>query len=277
MGNLVHAELHKALQHRRIMGTLLALCILCPVLVVFNFWWAVRHGTSAWDSEVMDTALFALCQGMGVGPFLALPVASVVFDDQYRHGTLKNEAVFGIRRWESYLSRVLAGAVLGLGLAVIAVVSFVGPAALLLPGRVYLPELMWKYGPTLLAAIPMWLCSGVIALSLLFFFRNSGLASVLYVLFFTVGFVGMGLMSVLMDYYEGIIARVIGVICTLHPFNVLWANMYQADAFGTSLSWNLIFGSPAWNWLGISWLTALGWSVLSAGLALLALYHREFR
>ena len=277
MGNLVHAELHKALQHRWTMGTLLVLCVLCPLLVVFNFWWAFRHGTSVENSEAMDTALFALCQGMGVGPFLALPVASVVFDDQYRYSTLKNEAVFGIRRWESYLSRVLAGAVLGLGLAVIAVVSYVGMAALLLPGRVYMPELMWKYGPTLLAAIPMWLCSGVIALSMLFFFRNSGLASVLYVLFFTVGFFGMGLMAVLADYYEGIVARVIGVACTVHPFNVLWAIMYQTDAFGTSISWNLIFGSQAWNWLGASWLIGIGWIAASAALALVALYRREFR
>jgi ABC-type branched-subunit amino acid transport system permease subunit len=161
--------------------------------------------------------------------------------------------------------------------AAAALLSFLVPAFLLLSPQAEGSELLARYGPTLLAAIPLWLCSGIIALSMLFVFRNSGLASILYFLFYTVGFFGMGLLAALASYYDGIVARVIGVICIAHPYNALWACIYQGSAFGKSLSWELLFGGSSWDRLWVSWLIALAWSVAAAVAALLSLRYRELR
>lgn len=277
MGNLVRAELYKAFQHRWTMLFLLALCVLTPPLVVGNFYWAVRYSPAVGTESAVELAVESLCMGMGLGPFLALPVAVIIADDPNKSGVLKNEAVFGIRRWESFLSRLIAGAVLGLGLAGSVLLSFIVTVVSLLPARAALPAVMAQNLPhSILMAIPLWIASGILALSLLFLFKNSTVAVALYTCFFTVGYVAIILINIVAHDNPSPIAQFISFLCDLHPFHIYWSTLLQQGDDGFFADLGLFYSPGIWEMIR-SWGLALGWSVIPSGLTCLVLRHREFR
>ncbi|MCI8537986.1 MAG: hypothetical protein HFF18_04890 [Oscillospiraceae bacterium] len=277
MGSLVRAELYKALQHRWTMLFLLAVCVLLPPLVVGNFYWAVRYNPNAGTAKAVGAAVEALCMGMGLGPFLALPVAVMIADDPNKSSVLKNEAVFGIRRWESFLSRLIAGALIGLGLAASVILSFCLTVFILMPARLALPALITENLPTaMLIAVPLWLCSGILALSMLFLLKNSTIAVALYTAFFSFGYLAAILLHVIALNDSSPSAQVISFLCSLHPFNIFWRILFQADETGLSVNFALFY-SPGLADILHSWVLALGWSVVPSALTCLVLRHREFR
>lgn len=277
MGNLVRAELYKVFQHRWSMLLLLALCVLTPPLVVGNFYWAVRYNPAVGSESAVALAFESLCMGMGFGPFLALPVAVIIADDPNKSGVLKNEAVFGICRWESFLSRLFAGAIIGLGLAGSVLLSFFVTVFVLLPARSALPAIMAQNLPTsMLMAIPLWVASGILALSLLFLLKNSTVAVALYIEFFTIGYIAIIFINIIAHDNPSLSAQVISFLCDLHPFRIYWATLIQEGDNGFFADFGLFY-NPQIRDIIYSWALALGWSVIPSGITCLVLRHREFR
>lgn len=277
MGNLVRAELYKAFQHRWSMLLLLALCVLTPPLVVGNFYWAVRYNPTAGTESAVELAVESLCVGMGLGPFLALPVAVIIADDPNKSGVLKNEAVFGIRRWESFLSRLIAGAMIGLGLAGSVLLSFIATVLALLPARFALPAIMAQNLPSsMLMAIPLWVASGILALSLLFLFKNSTAAVAIYTSFFSIGYIAIIFINVIALDNPSPFAQFLSFLCDLHPFHIYWAALFQEGDTGFFADFSLFY-DPKIRDIIHSWVLALGWSVIPSAITCLALRHREFR
>lgn len=282
MGNLIRAELYKASRHRVTLILLLAVCVAAPLTVVIGVNWGVRFGAALDLGKEVQTAAETFCTGMTAGVYLAFPLASVVFSDQYKYGTLKNEAVFGICRTESYFSRLGAGLLLGLGYAGVCILSFVLPAFLLLPGRSELPGVMLQFAPQLLMAVPMWLASGAIALGLFFLFRSSGMASICYMLYFTVGFVVIAVLGVawsgeLEAGRGGIPVQILAFLCEVHPLNMLWETVVDINVTGISFQVQMAEGAGIWFRVLRSWLVGLGWVAVSTLAAVLSLHRKELR
>ena len=276
MGNLVHAELYLAARHRVAMGALLLVCLALPPLVLWSIAWGVRYGSDVYSAQTAaETAVFSLCQGMSLGPFLALPIAVVVFSDQYRCGTLKNEVVFGISRWKCVVSRLLAGILLGLGAAALVMISFLLSCLALLPDPGCLFSAMERFAPVMLSAVPLWVSSGAIALGLLFFFRNSGVAATLYLVYFTVGFVSIALLYIISMNSTGFIWTVSRLLADTHPYNMMWSSMMEVSSAGFSFRWEMVDAAGS-KTVG-NLLLGIGWTAAGTGLGVLGLYRKELR
>ena len=276
MGNLVHAELYLAARHRAAMGALLLVCLALPPLVLWSITWGVRYGSSMYSAQTAaETAVFSLCQGMSLGPFLALPIALLVFSDQYRYGTLKNEVVFGISRWKCVVFRLLTGILLGLGFALVVMVSFLLSSLMMLPDPRCLFPVMERFAPIMFSAVPLWVSSGAIALGLLFFLRNSGVAVMLYLLYFTVGFISIAVLYIISMNSTGLLWTVSRFLADTHPYNMMWSGMMEVSDTGFFFRWEMVDAAGS-KTVG-NLLLGIVWTAVGTGLGVLGVYRKELR
>lgn len=127
MLNYIAAELYKFRFHRGLyIGTGLLLLL---ELLVFLPGIAVRGQGK--DYIPRDVLLTFLLVAMTVGVLIAPIFAAMAFDNQHGNGTLKNEVVFGVPRGRSYLGKMLAGAIAGTGIALLAIGFYLALTALL--------------------------------------------------------------------------------------------------------------------------------------------------
>ena len=106
-----------------------------------------------------------------VGMVLAVPcadLASARVDG--RQVLLKNEAVFGIPRWQMYLSRLFTALLLGVGLVAVMSLFALLLAGIFLPGIDQLPQILSQYALLTLTALPLWMASAGLFLCLKFIF-----------------------------------------------------------------------------------------------------------
>ena len=67
---------------------------------------------------------------------------------------LKNEAVFGIPRWQMYLSRLFTALLLGVGLVLAMTLLAIVLSLVFLPGIDLLPQVLFQYTLLMLAVLP---------------------------------------------------------------------------------------------------------------------------
>ena len=83
-----------------------------------------------------------------VGMVFAVPCADLASAKvEGKQVLLKNEAVFGIPRWQMYLSRLFTALLLGIGLVLAMTLLALVLALLFLPGMDQLPEILIQYAP----------------------------------------------------------------------------------------------------------------------------------
>ncbi len=108
-----------------------------------------------------------------LGLYLAVISADLTFCDQYKHGTLKQEAAYGLPRGRIYLGKLLTAAGVGLLACFVAVLAY----ALLCRVWMSAEEGDWVQAQgllfRLLAAAPLWLGALSAAMAVLFNVRNN--------------------------------------------------------------------------------------------------------
>ena len=177
MADYMRAEFYKVL-HRRYTYVFLLVILACEGLLVAG--WAF---TNANGNDVgFDFGAGMLAMMLSVGLYCTVLTGDIVFSDQYKFNTLKNEVSYGLSRLRIYLGKLLVSCVTAVVLCAIIVVTYVGMCWVVLPHNVAtVGQTLSSLGYCLLVALPVWL--GCQALTMMFFFlmRSNTVASFLIV------------------------------------------------------------------------------------------------
>lgn len=171
MLNYIRAELWKVFR-RKYFYVVTALLLAGVVYSCFGVW--VPAGETLTENLV-ELLLPTLSM---VGLVMVLAVEDMVFHDQYKLGTLKNEVVYGVLRIRIYLGKEFAAAVVGIVCAGLVLGTYLVLASVL-PGAARGEELARELSEAafqILCALPLWL--GALGLAhLLYILLPSGIGA----------------------------------------------------------------------------------------------------
>ena len=175
MINYMRAEFYKAFHRKYTYGFLLVV-LLCEALLVAG--WAFTNA----NGNDVDFASGAgiLCLMMGVGLYCTLLTGDMVFSDQYKHNTLKNEVSYGLPRARIYLGKLIVSCVTALVLCVIILCAYVGMCWVVLPHGTGVAETMRQIGYCILVALPVWLGAQALVLMFYFLLKSSTVAAFIF-------------------------------------------------------------------------------------------------
>ena len=260
----VQAECYKV-THRLYFRICLAVCALLAAGVVYCLY-LIKTQASGVNPVNMPFALTALLFAMPAGVYLVVIGVDMVFSDQYKYNTLKNEVCFGIGRSRIYLSRWIT-ALLVLALIYLALVAVYALASLVLLGLPSEAEAQAMYGVDVgrcvfnafralglytLAALPLWLGGMSLALACYFLIASTNVAAFSYI---------------------GILAVLPMVLNNLGQYvNPAFTSLYHLTL--TYHMEQLIVGDLPWARVGQCWLVGLAWAAGSTALGL-ALFSRK--
>ena len=174
MLDYLRAECYKLLHRSYLWITLLVVGGLELVLVLL---WAWLNGdtVNVTASVGFTTVLYLLSMGY----YATVITSDIVFSDQYKSNTLKNEVAYGIPRVRIYLGKLFASCLLSVGACVLLLGWYALLCALMLPGDGAALEALKVLGFALLCAVPVWLGSQALYLLCFFTIRGSTAATIL--------------------------------------------------------------------------------------------------
>ncbi len=248
MAEYLRAEIYK-FTHRRIylfgaLGTLLG----GELLLLFLLKFASGEAVNTFDSVVK-----VLSMVLSMGLYLVVVVCDMVFSDQYKVDTLKNEVAYGIPRVRIYLGKLCAAILASVAICAVMLIFYLAAGKVMFATKSPLPQLFALLGSWLVFSLPLWLGGLGFFLMLLFLLRGSTAASVFYVLMVAV----LGQLLDTMAIFLPAVRTVSQVVdrCLL------------TSPFATMNS-----GSPDYLW---PWAVGMGWLVLSTAVGLAAFHRRE--
>lgn len=248
MLNYLRAECYKIV-HRKYTWISLAIVLALEALLVSG-WVFMNLNENRVDFYTGACMLITL---LYMGFLATMITGDIVFSEQYKHNTLKNEVSFGLPRARIYLGKLIAQTLLAIFACMVIVGFYLGLCALFLPHEPEADRMaMTIIGWCLLVALPLWVGVQGLTCAVFFMVRSSMAASLV-----VVGVI-MGLPSVFQMgsiFFEGILGQAMAVLYQYLPTTML------ADASSVVGVW--VFCGKAWL-VGSVWLaasTALGlWS-----------------
>lgn len=247
MLNYLHAELYKAL-HRRYLYVFTGVLFLLEGL--YALIWAGMH--------TFANMVGLLSASMLAGLFLTPMLVDVVFSDQYRQHTLKNEIAFGLSRTRIYLGKLGASLLVALMVCALAFALYLGVGFLFCahPDTGEERAAFGILGYVVLASLPLW--TGMLGMSVMLFFLipNNTVAVTLLV---------AGI--VLADFFVWILTAI---------------NVAPLNTIGSFLQ-GILLTSPFGQYHGVlttrlmahNWLLGLGWLLGSTAVGLAIFRCRE--
>ena len=206
--------------------------------LALTWWWTGREGMFRGS---FGECLSLLVPFLATGLYLAVVVADVVFSDQYKTGTLKNEVAYGIPRRRIYLGKLITAAGAGLLLVFLTLLVYAVLCRLFIPVG---PE-DWAPIQTflfrLVSAVPLWLGSLALTMTAMFNIAHTipMMALVLTVLM-GLGPVFRGLIGLGVDW----LSALAGALCRLTltaPLDLagvaLWDPAHLLWCWGVGLLW----------------------------------------
>ncbi len=260
MANYLNAEFYKAV-HRKYVYVFPAVILGLVAFIMFLL--RVEGFGSSSDGEAfivqrvsVADMLSILSMMLSVGLYLLMLVADIVFSEQYKYNTLKNEVSFGLSRLRIYLGKLIAAVLTAVVLSVLMVVGYILLAFLMFPtGEEFIGSLQ-TFGLSLLMSIPLWLGGLGFFTMLQFMLKGSTAASIVYVMLIAI--LGSGfleLMEVFIPTLEPA-AKLVRIISLSTPFNFL--NQYGPKAL-----------------MGYSWALGMSWLVLSTVMGIIGFRKKE--
>lgn len=263
MLNYLSAELYKLRFH---VGLYLGIGLLL-LLEFLVFLPGVMIREVGRDYIPWDILLGFMVSAMTVGIFIAPVFATMVFDNQYGNGTLKNEIVFGVPRIQIYVGKMLAGAIAGTLVAVLSVAFFLGLTFLLGGPPTVAGEYLVKF--CLEAVLTQWFVwMGVYAFSfwMLYLFHSSiGATMVTYM---TILFSPMFVAILMEGNNIALPWKLAGELSFMAPLVQMW--------LGGNIH-NLVLEFLGGNSLVYAGVICLLWWLLSIGTGWLILSRREIK
>ena len=268
MGNLIRAEFYRLRRRpHSVLGMALILLLGVSLLTV-SCALPPQVGSAATLLQSINTLSVS-------GMFFAVWCAAAASSGVNKLDILKHEAVFGIPRWQIYLSRLATACLLGVGLVALLSLWAVLLTLFFLPGPGLLPALA-QYLTLTLTALPLWMASAGLFLCCRFVTRSDAVSVVLVLLYYFVGYpfcaaayaAGPGLSPLFRFLY------------VTHPMTPFWNGSLLLAAgpspeLGISLDPTLFVSFPPAPLP--CWLVGLGWLAVTTLLALAVLDRRELR
>lgn len=257
MLNYANAEFYKVFHRKYPYVTFLTFCALAALLCS-GFIFVNSGGAHTEFSYGAQSVLMVL----SVGLYAALLICDMVFSDQYKFNTLKNEVSFGIPRSRIYLGKLAVEAVIGVVMSVLVIGFYVGMCYVTLYASPLEETVrtMQIIGYCVLAAIPQWLAA--LALTNMFFFLVKGntLASFLTVGVLAVVPTVLELSILLFGYQFPQVAEFMTVIRNHMPTLIIEQAMS-------------VVGD--WGFIGKSFLVGGVWVAVTSAIGLTAFRKRE--
>lgn len=184
MGNYLGAELYKATHRKTYSLSMLALILGGEALLLF-----LLKTASFSNAATYDDVLSVLPLSLTVGLYLVLAVCDLVFSDQYKQNTLKNEVAYGTPRSRIYFGKLIAAVITAVVFCAVIIGFFLSVGALAFPvnDAAAVTGQLVKLGKALAVALPVWLGALGFAIMLLFAMKGSATAAVVYVLTLSLG------------------------------------------------------------------------------------------
>lgn len=250
MVNYLRAECYKVL-HRKYGILSLAIFLGCVVLLVSLWWVTNAHG----GSVTLSAALYTLVMTLSIGLYAPIITTDLVFSEQYKVGTLKNEVSFGLSRGRIYLGKLAMGVIVSIVACVLAIGLYLALCCLTLsegadPDGMFMARLaeMWELLPrAILSAFPLWLGAQGVT-NLCFFLMRGSVAAPFAALAIIMGAPG--------------VLKLLGML--LDPVFLVIRN---ATLVAPMDNWTF----PVWQ----CWVIGLGWFAVSTLLGLLLFQKRE--
>lgn len=220
MLNYISAEIYKAL-HRKYVYLFTGAIVALEVLLMGAMTLSKSWGNGATVSVMLMTAIPMLVTGL----YLSLVVGDMVFSEQYKYGTLKNEVSFGIPRSRIYLGKLIVEAIVGVAMMAVVLGVYILLCFLLLPMDGEELGTLGLMGRAVAMALPLYMGALGIAHLLYFSLKSSTAAA-----FIPAGFLSAGgpLFGTLADYASGLfqtIGECVYPLLLTTPFNMLSKNI----------------------------------------------------
>ncbi len=251
MRNYLTAECSKAFR-RFYFHMALAVTLLGVAALVFSFWLSFHWGNigMTFQSTAQMVALI-----LSVGLYATLITGDIVFSDQYKNNTLKNEVSYGVPRARIYLGKLLVATLVAVAACVVLLGVYVGLCWMLFPHGEE-DGLVWQIlGYCLAGAFPLWLGAQGLVMAC-YFLINSNTAA---------AFTSVGIMAVVPTVFQ-----VLGLV--VHPvFEVI--RQFTLPFMVENLR-NTLFD---WGYVGLCWVVGLAWLTVSTLVGLAAFQKKEIR
>ncbi len=172
----MRAEFYKVFRRKYTYGFLLVVLLLEALLVAG---WAF---TNANGNDVgFVTGASMLCMLLGVGVYCTMLTGDMVFSDQYKFNTLKNEVSYGLPRARIYLGKLFVSCVTALVLCAIILCAYLGMCWVVLPHGEGVAETMSLISYCILTALPLWFGAQALVLMFSFLLKSSTVAAFIFI------------------------------------------------------------------------------------------------
>lgn len=195
-------------------------------------------------SELLGILGMALSTGL----YFLMIGGDIVFSDQYKYNTLKNEVSYGLPRLRIYLGKLISAALVSVVLCVLLLGGYLALSWLLFPAGEELGASLNTFAQWLLVSFPLWM-GGLGLFMLLQFTMKNTAATIAYVMI--VGFLGSGFLDLLTVFVPSLetAADWVRTISLNTPFTLLREQSPQ-EVLG--YAWAL-----GMSWLGVSTVAGL--------------------
>ncbi|MEG1240761.1 MAG: ABC transporter permease [Oscillospiraceae bacterium] len=254
MLNYISAELYKV-THRKYPYIFLGLILACIAFMTFGFTAGFRMEESEY---FMSSAEFLsiLVTLFSTGFFLCAIVGDMVFSDQYKHNTLKNEVSFGMSRTRIYLGKLITEIIVAVVLCTIIIGVYFICAKLFFPASPEDGLMLQILGRTLLAQIPLWVGGLALVHLTMFSFKSSMIAVFVYL---GVILMGGNVCSMMMHMPNPVVAAIFTFLNSILITT-------PSDMLRQSCDWPLV---------ARAWMTGMGWLAGTSVLGLVLFNKRE--
>lgn len=255
MLDYLRAECYKML-HRSYLW--MALLIVGGLELVLVLLWAWLNGDAV--NMTASAGFTMLLYLLSLGYYATAITSDIVFSDQYKFNTLKNEVAYGIPRTRIYLGKLFAGVLLSIGACALLLGWYALLCALMLPGDDAALEALKVLGFALLCAFPVWLGAQALFTMCAFTIRGNTAGTIL----------GLGILAIL-----GQLLTFLSLLVSLPAPALADALLAVKGLLLTSPLENLT--DAIWDWSRVAWAWAVGagWCVGTTALGLWCFRRRE--
>ena len=255
MLDYLRAECYKLLRRSYLWTALLVVGGLELALVLL---WAWTNGDMV--NVTASVGFTMVLYLLSVGYYATAITSDIVFSDQYKYNTLKNEVAYGIPRARIYLGKLFAGCLLSVGICAVLLGWYALLCALMLPGDGGALEALKVLGFALLCAFPVWLGSQALYLLCFFSIRGNTAATILGICIIALLGQVLTFLSLLLSMPAPTLAD-----CLLAVHRLLLTSPLEN------------FTAAVWDWSRVSWawLVGAGWCVGTTALGLWFFQRRE--
>lgn len=255
MLDYLRAECYKMLRRSYLWIALLIVGGLELVLVLL---WAWLNGDAV--NMTASTAFTMVLYLLSMGYYATAITSDIVYSDQYKFNTLKNEVAYGIPRARIYLGKLFASCLLSIGACIVLLGWYALLCALMLPGDGAVLEAVKVLGFALLCAFPVWLGSQALYILCYFTIRGSTAAVILGVCIIAI----LGQMLTFLSLIVSLPAPALADILLAVRSLLLTTPLENI----TESIWD-------WSRAGWAWAVGAGWCVGATALGLWRFQRRE--